>query len=125
MKETTMMVTPPPTTYCCFYPILLHRQHFRSTHFAIDDMDPQTTAMRRTTHCRSKLFVAIVTRCAQSGACRRCRARFGPAERFLMEGCSIDEKTLRKHFRDELSGGKFKVDMIAYSAGISRSVSLN
>ena len=25
----------------------------------------------------------------------------------------IDEKTLRKHFRDELSGGKFKVDMTA------------
>jgi len=26
---------------------------------------------------------------------------------------NIDEKTLRKHFRDELSGGKFKVDMSA------------
>ena len=25
----------------------------------------------------------------------------------------IDEKTLRKHFRDELSSGKFKVDMLA------------
>ena len=35
-------------------------QYLRSTHYAVDDMDPQTTAMRRTTHCRSKLFVAIV-----------------------------------------------------------------
>jgi predicted transcriptional regulator len=25
----------------------------------------------------------------------------------------IDEKTLRKHFREELSSGKFKVDMLA------------
>jgi hypothetical protein len=35
-------------------------QRLHSTYFAVDDMDPQTTAMRRTTHCRSKSFVAIV-----------------------------------------------------------------
>jgi hypothetical protein len=29
------------------------------------------------------------------------------------EQLKIDEKTLRKHFRDELSSGKFKVDMTA------------
>jgi hypothetical protein len=28
-----------------------------------------------------------------------------------MPQLKIDEKTLRKHFRDELSSGKFKVDM--------------
>jgi hypothetical protein len=26
---------------------------------------------------------------------------------------AVDEKTLRKHFRDELNSGKFKVDMTA------------
>ena len=26
---------------------------------------------------------------------------------------NIDEKTLRKHFREELNSGKFKVDMLA------------
>jgi hypothetical protein len=29
------------------------------------------------------------------------------------EQLKIDEKTLRKHFQDELSSGKFKVDMTA------------
>jgi hypothetical protein len=31
----------------------------------------------------------------------------------IAEQLKIDEKTLRKHFRDELSSGKFKVDMTA------------
>ena len=30
----------------------------------------------------------------------------------------IDEKTLRKHFQDELSSGKFKVDMTAGNAAL-------
>jgi predicted transcriptional regulator len=40
-------------------------------------------------------------------------AAFGITQADIAEQLKIDEKTLRKHFRDELSGGKFKVDMIA------------
>jgi DNA-binding NarL/FixJ family response regulator len=40
-------------------------------------------------------------------------AAFGLTQADIAEQLKIDEKTLRKHFRDELSGGKFKVDMIA------------
>jgi AraC-like DNA-binding protein len=40
-------------------------------------------------------------------------AAFGVTQANIAEQLKIDEKTLRRHFRDELSGGKFKVDMIA------------
>ena len=40
-------------------------------------------------------------------------AAFGLTQADSAEQLKIDEKTLRKHFRDELSSGKFKVDMIA------------
>jgi AraC-like DNA-binding protein len=38
---------------------------------------------------------------------------FGLTQADIAEQLKIDEKTLRKHFRDELSSGKFKVDMTA------------
>jgi hypothetical protein len=38
-------------------------------------------------------------------------AAFGLTQAEIAQQLKIDEKTLRKHFRDELSGGKFKVDM--------------
>jgi hypothetical protein len=40
-------------------------------------------------------------------------AAFGLTQADIAQQLKIDEKTLRKHFRDELSGGKFKVDMTA------------
>jgi AraC-like DNA-binding protein len=40
-------------------------------------------------------------------------AAFGLTQADIAEQLKIDEKTLRKHFKDELSGGKFKVDMLA------------
>jgi AraC-like DNA-binding protein len=40
-------------------------------------------------------------------------AAFGLTQADIAEQLGIGEKTLRKHFRDELSGGKFKVDMTA------------
>jgi AraC-like DNA-binding protein len=40
-------------------------------------------------------------------------AAFGLTQADIAEQLKIDEKTLRKHFRDELSSGKFKVDMTA------------
>ena len=45
-------------------------------------------------------------------------AAFGLTQADIAEQLKIDEKTLRKHFRDELSSGKFKVDsfnMIGHS----------
>jgi hypothetical protein len=40
-------------------------------------------------------------------------AAFGLTQADIAQQLGIDEKTLRKHFREELSGGKFKVDMLA------------
>jgi predicted transcriptional regulator len=40
-------------------------------------------------------------------------AAFGLTQADIAEQLGIGEKTLRKHFQDELSGGKFRVDMIA------------
>jgi hypothetical protein len=40
-------------------------------------------------------------------------AAFGLTQAEIAEQLNIDEKTLRKHFRVELSSGKFKVDMLA------------
>jgi hypothetical protein len=40
-------------------------------------------------------------------------AAFGLTQADSAEQLKVDEKTLRKHFRDELSSGKFKVDMTA------------
>jgi hypothetical protein len=40
-------------------------------------------------------------------------AAFGLTQADRAEQLKIDEKTLRKHFQDELSSGKFKVDMTA------------
>ena len=40
-------------------------------------------------------------------------AAFGLTQADSAEQLKIDEKTLRKHFRVELSSGKFKVDMLA------------
>jgi hypothetical protein len=40
-------------------------------------------------------------------------AAFGLTQADIAEQLKIDEKTLGKHFRDELSGGKFKIDMLA------------
>ena len=40
-------------------------------------------------------------------------AAFGLTQADIAEQLKIDEKTLRKHFQDELSSGKFKVDMTA------------
>ena len=40
-------------------------------------------------------------------------AAFGLTQPDIAQQLKIDEKTLRKHFRDELSGGKFKIDMSA------------
>ena len=40
-------------------------------------------------------------------------AAFGLTQADSAEQLKIDEKSLRKHFRDELSSGKFKVDMTA------------
>ena len=40
-------------------------------------------------------------------------AAFGITQADIAEQLKIDENTLRKHFRDELSSGKFKVDMTA------------
>ena len=40
-------------------------------------------------------------------------AAFGLTQADIAEHLTIDEKTLRKHFQDELSSGKFKVDMTA------------
>jgi hypothetical protein len=38
---------------------------------------------------------------------------FGLPQSEIANGLKIDEKTLRKHFREELDGGMFKLDMIA------------
>jgi AraC-like DNA-binding protein len=38
---------------------------------------------------------------------------FGLTQADIAQQLKIDEKTLRKHFRDELNSGKFKVDMLA------------
>jgi predicted transcriptional regulator len=38
---------------------------------------------------------------------------FGLTQADIAEQLGIDEKTLRKHFRVELNGGKFKADMLA------------
>ena len=43
----------------------------------------------------------------------RSAAAFGLTQADSAEQLKIDEKTLRKHFQDELSSGKFKVDMTA------------
>src|SRR6476619_54623 len=40
-------------------------------------------------------------------------AAFGLTQADIAEQLKIDEKTLRKRFRDELSSGKFEVDMTA------------
>src|SRR4029077_3038179 len=40
-------------------------------------------------------------------------AAFGLTQADIAQQLKIDEKTLRQHFRDELSSGKFKVDMTA------------
>jgi hypothetical protein len=40
-------------------------------------------------------------------------AAFGLTQADIAEQLKIDEKTLRKHFQDELSSGKFKVDTTA------------
>ena len=40
-------------------------------------------------------------------------AAFGLTQADSAEQLKIDEKTLRKHFQDELSSGKFKVGMTA------------
>jgi hypothetical protein len=40
-------------------------------------------------------------------------AAIGITQAEIANQLKIDEKTLRKHFRDELSSGKFKVDMLA------------
>jgi AraC-like DNA-binding protein len=40
-------------------------------------------------------------------------AAFGLTQGEIANQLKIDEKTLRKHFRDELSSAKFKVDMTA------------
>jgi DNA-binding NarL/FixJ family response regulator len=40
-------------------------------------------------------------------------AAFGLSQADIATQLGIDEKTLRKHFRVELSSGKFKVDMTA------------
>ena len=40
-------------------------------------------------------------------------AAFGLTQAEIATQLNIDEKTLRKHFRDELSSGKFKIDMTA------------
>ena len=40
-------------------------------------------------------------------------AAFGLTQADIAEQLGIQEKTLRKHFRRELNGGKFKVDMLA------------
>ena len=37
---------------------------------------------------------------------------FGITQADIAEQLGIQEKTLRKHFRRELNGGKFKVDML-------------
>jgi AraC-like DNA-binding protein len=37
-------------------------------------------------------------------------AAFGLTQADIAQQLKVDEKTLRKHFRDELSSGKFKVD---------------
>jgi hypothetical protein len=38
---------------------------------------------------------------------------FGINQADIANQLNIDEKTLRKHFREELNSGKFKVDMLA------------
>jgi hypothetical protein len=40
-------------------------------------------------------------------------AAFGLTQAEIANQLKIDEKTLRKHFREELNSGKFKVDMLA------------
>ena len=40
-------------------------------------------------------------------------AAFGITQAEIANQLGIQEKTLRKHFREELSSGKFKVDMLA------------
>jgi AraC-like DNA-binding protein len=40
-------------------------------------------------------------------------AAFGLTQADIANQLGIQEKTLRKHFREELNSGKFKVDMIA------------
>jgi len=40
-------------------------------------------------------------------------AAFGLTQADIANQLNIDEKTLRKHFREALNSGKFKVDMLA------------
>jgi predicted transcriptional regulator len=40
---------------------------------------------------------------------------FGITQAEIANQLKIDEKTLRKHFREELNSGKFKVDMHSVS----------
>jgi DNA-binding NarL/FixJ family response regulator len=42
-------------------------------------------------------------------------AAFGISQADIANQLKIDEKTLRKHFREELNSGKFKVDMHSVS----------
>jgi AraC-like DNA-binding protein len=51
--------------------------------------------------------------CRASTRLSRTLRLFGLTQADIAQQLGIDEKTLRKHFRDELSGGKFKVDMTA------------
>ena len=45
-------------------------------------------------------------------------AAFGITQADIAEQLDIQEKTLRKHFRRELNGGKFKVDMFGPLASL-------
>jgi predicted transcriptional regulator len=40
---------------------------------------------------------------------------FGLTQPQIAAQLGMDEKTLRKHFREELDSGKFKIDMVADS----------
>jgi predicted transcriptional regulator len=51
-------------------------------------------------------------------------AAFGITQAEIANQLGIQEKTLRKHFREELSSGKFKVDMLAIQALAGTAVCL-
>jgi hypothetical protein len=48
-------------------------------------------------------------------------AAFGINQADIANQLNIDEKTLRKHFREELNSGKFKVDMLAAAGNARRA----
>src|ERR1019366_1365625 len=61
-------------------------------------------------------MTAIYTPSAEQRALVENASAFGLTQPQIAAQLKMDEKTLRKHFREELDSGKFKIDMVAGGA---------